>query len=93
MTDEFSSYGILDKKDSQFQRFVINHSESYVNGDIHTNGIEGFWSLFKRGFYGTYHKMSVKHMQNYINEFCFRQDNLYNGDDVFELLVQQCIAA
>jgi len=94
MTDEFRSYGILERKDSQFQRFVINHSESYVNGDIHTNGIEGFWSLFKRGFYGTYHKMSVKHMQNYLNEFCFRQNNLYNDkDDTFELLVRQCIVA
>jgi len=94
MTDEFRSYGILDRKDSEFQRFYINHSESYVSGDIHTNGIEGFWSLFKRGFYGTYHKMSLKHMQNYLNEFCFRQNNLYNDkDDVFELLVRQCIAA
>jgi len=52
MTDEFRSYGILDRKDSQFQRFVINHKENCVNGNIHTNGIEGFWSIFKRGFYG-----------------------------------------
>jgi len=93
MTDEFRSYGILDRKDSQFQRFVINHKENYVNGNIHTNGIEGFWSLFKRGFYGTYHKMSVKHMQNYLNEFCFRQNNLYNDGDLFELLVRQCVIA
>jgi len=94
MTDEFRSYGILDKKDNQFKRFVINHKECYVEGDIHTNGIEGFWGLFKRGFYGVYHKMSLKHMQNYLNEFCFRQNNLYNDkDDLFELLVRQCIAA
>jgi len=93
MTDEFRSYGILDRKGSQFQRFSINHKKAFANGNIHTNGIEGFWSLFKRGFYGTYHKMSVKHLQNYLNEFCFRQNNLYNKDDVFELLVRQCIAA
>jgi len=94
MTDEFRSYGILERKDSQFQRLCINHSECYAIGDLHTNGIEGFWSLFKRGFYGTYHKMSVKHMQNYLNEFCFRQNNLNkDSDDVFELLVRQCIAA
>ncbi|MEG1555329.1 MAG: transposase [Bacteroidales bacterium] len=64
MTDEFLSYGILEKKDSQFQRFVINRKESYANGNIHTNGIDEFWSLFKRGFYGTYHKMSLKHNAN-----------------------------
>jgi transposase-like protein len=92
MTDEFRGYDILDRKDSKFQRFVINHKEAYVNGDVHTNGIEGFWSLFKRGFYGTYHKMSLKHMQNYLNEFCFRQNNMKKkGDDLFELLVRQCV--
>ena len=91
MTDEFKSYGILDKKDSKFNRFYINHQKSFVNGDIHTNGIEGFWSLFKRGFYGVYHHMSLKHMQNYLNEFSFRQNNLGNDGDVFGLLVKQCI--
>ncbi len=91
MTDEFRSYGILDKKDSQFNRFYINHTEAFVKGNVHTNGIEGFWSLFKRGFYGVYHQMSLKHMQNYLNEFSFRQNNLNNGGDVFGLLVKQCI--
>ena len=91
MTDEFASYGILNKKDSQFERFYINHKEGFVRGNVHTNGIEGFWSLFKRGFYGVYHQMSLKHMQNYLNEFSFRQNNLNNKGDVFGLLVKQCI--
>jgi len=91
MTDEFRSYGILDKKDSQFERFYISHKECFVKGNVHTNGIEGFWSLFKRGFYGVYHQMSLKHMQNYLNEFSFRQNNLGNKGDVFGLLVKQCI--
>jgi len=91
MTDEFRSYGILDKKDSQFERFYISHKECFAKGNVHTNGIEGFWSLFKRGFYGVYHHMSLKHMQNYLNEFSFRQNNLGNKGDVFGLLLKQCI--
>ena len=41
----------------------------YVRGDVHTNGIEGFWSMFKRGCVGTFHKISEKHLQRYIDEF------------------------
>ena len=46
----------------------------YVRGQVHTNGIESFWSMLKRGYYGTYHRMSVKHLQRYVNEFCGRHN-------------------
>ena len=51
----------------------MNHSAGeYVRGAVHTNGIEGFWSLFKRGYYGIYHRMTVKHLHRYLHEFTGR---------------------
>ena len=51
----------------------VNHkSGEYVKGEAHTNGVESFWALLKRGYYGIYHRMSVKHLQKYINKFANR---------------------
>ena len=47
----------------------------YVNGQAHTNGIESFWSMLKRGHYGTYHRMSPKHLDGYIAEFAGRHND------------------
>jgi transposase-like protein len=68
-TDEHRGYyGLKD-----FRRTAVNHSrKQYVNGDAHTNGIESFWALFKRGYHGIYHQMSKKHLQRYVNEFASR---------------------
>lgn len=65
-TDEASGYQGL----SGVHHKQVRHSaKEYVDGDAHTNGIESFWAMFKRGHKGTYHKMSPKHLQKYVNEF------------------------
>ena len=52
----------------------ITSLKEYVSGQVHTNGVESFWSLLKRRYYGTYHKMSVKHLQRYVTEFSGRHN-------------------
>ncbi len=69
-TDEYSSYKAL--KRIYDHQFVKHSSKQYVNGRIHTNTIEGFWSLLKRGIFGIYHFTSKKHLQMYVDEFVFR---------------------
>jgi hypothetical protein len=53
---------------------AIDHSVAYVVGKIHTNGVESFWSLLKRGMIGSYHKLSAKHLQRYVDEYCWRSN-------------------
>lgn len=74
MTDQFSGYNILDKpNEKNFYRLSMDHSVAYaLAGGIHTNGIESFWAILKRGVYGIFHNVSVKYMQRYVDEFCFR---------------------
>ena len=56
-----------------FNHKTVKHSVSeYVNGQAHINGVESFWALLKRGYYGTYHQMSVQHLQQYVKEFSGR---------------------
>ena len=51
----------------------VNHSQGvYVDGDVHTNTIEGFWSLTKNGIRGVYHNVSAKYLQMYLDEYSFR---------------------
>ncbi len=73
ITDSSTSYHSLIHT---YQHFSVNHSAGeYVRGKVHTNTIENFWSIFKRGYIGTYHQMSVKHLDKYLDEFEFRFNN------------------
>lgn len=82
-TDELSAYNTI----SENRRYIhkrINHSEKiYVMGDIHTNTIEGFWSLIKRGIGGVYHSVSRKYLQSYLDEYSFRYNRRFANEPMF----------
>ena len=70
-TDEALGYKGLKGVDHK----AVKHSVGeYVDGQAHTNGLESFWSMLKRGYHGTYHKMSVKHLGRYVDEFAGRHN-------------------
>ena len=71
-TDDHSGYASLWVN---FEHQSVRHSlKEFVKGQAHTNGIESFWALLKRGYYGTYHRMSEKHLQRYVSEFSGRHN-------------------
>ncbi len=70
-TDALKSYEGL----NEFEHQVIDHAVAYVDGKIHTNGLENFWSLFKRGLHGTYVSVEPFHLFRYLDEQCFRFNN------------------
>ena len=73
MTDEQRAYNALNK---DFKHETVNHGkEEWVRGNIHTNGIENAWSLFKRSIIGAFHHISEKHLNAYLEEFEWR----FNG--------------
>lgn len=70
-TDEHGGYRKLPRRHQ-----AVTHSlGEYVDGDAHTQGIESFWSMFKRGYVGTYHQMSHKHLDRYVGEFVGRHNS------------------
>ena len=74
MTDEAGQYAHLNK-DFASHEFVVHGAEEYVRGDVHTNTLEGFYSIFKRGFKGIYQHCAEKHLHRYLAEFDFRYNN------------------
>ena len=86
-TDEHKGYRYIDKN---FPHGSVNHwAGEYVHGNVHTNTIEGFWSLVKRGIVGTFHKVSRKYLPLYVNEFEFRYNNR-NNPDIFGAAIKEC---
>ncbi len=85
-TDELHSYKVLSAHGYEHRR--IHHREKiYVSGDVHTNTIEGFWSLVKRGIDGVYHAVSAKHLQGYLNEYAWRYSHRADDRATFETLL------
>ena len=76
-TDELASYTGLDK---DYVHQFVNHAEEYVKGNVHTNGIENFWSLLKRGLKGTYVSVEPFHLFRYLDEQAFRYNERKHGN-------------
>lgn len=94
MTDEWSAYPTAIKEAGLTTiHETIRHKEKiYVQGNIHTNTVESAFSLFKRGIAGAFHKVSLKHLQRYLNEFSWRFNNRKNPD-LFGLAVRRLALA
>ena len=91
-TDDAVPY---DKLQWRYVHEVVNHAEEYVRGQVHTNGLENFWSLLKRGLKGTYVAVEPFHLDRYIDEQVFRynnratKDNPLSDSDRFSLALTQ----
>jgi transposase-like protein len=87
VTDEYKAYNNMGKT---IAHYSINHSYEYARGDIHTNTIESFWAILKRGIIGQFHKVSKKYLQQYLDEFEYRY-NRRNLDtkDIFNNLLMR----
>ncbi len=73
-----------------FRHRTIKHSDGvYVRGDVHTNSVEGFWSLIKRGIGGVYHSVSRKYLQTYLDEYTFRYNRRHEGNQQFRSLLER----
>jgi transposase-like protein len=94
MTDEFNAYLGLS---AEYQHQFVNHLEKYVDGQVHTQGMENFWALLKRGLGGTYVAVEPFHLFRYVDEQAFRfnnratKDNPLNDSDRFDAAVRQIV--
>jgi transposase-like protein len=75
MTDELSSYKVVAEIEGLEHDSVKHSKEEYVRGDVHTNTVEGYYSIFKRGMKGVYQHCAEKHLHRYLSEFDFRYSN------------------
>lgn len=89
-TDCYTTYDRLAEMPQGYDHHRINHAAKvYVMGHVHTNTIEGFWSLLKRGLGGVYHSVSAKYLQTYCDEYSFRYNRRSEGQPMFTSLLSQ----
>lgn len=89
-TDAHPTYEIISTRRLGEHR-VINHNQSYAWGEVHTNTIENAFSLLKRGIYGTFHKVSIKHLARYCNEFSYRFNRREEQLQMFGMTVKNLV--
>jgi len=90
-TDELGSYNLVAKLGYTHEH-VVHAAKQYARGIVHTNTIEGFWSLVKRGIDGTRHAVSPKYLQDYLDEYGFRYNHRNSGTPMFQLLLNRVLA-
>ena len=90
MTDEYLPYKSLIKEGYNHQT-VTHGAREYVRGNVHTNTLEGFWSQMKRSINGTYHAVSPKYLQTYVDEFSYRYNARLASEPLFSLLLAQVV--
>jgi transposase len=92
-TDEYAPYDGISHMTNGYTHKRIKHSEKiYVVGDIHTNTVEGFWSLLKGGLKGVYHSVGKEYLQSYLNEYTFRYNRRNDNKPMFVSFLDQVIA-
>ena len=88
ITDEYGAYNVVRRI---MNHTVIQHSRHYSDGDIHTNTIEGVWSLLKRAWYGSHHHYSKRFTPLYVAEACYKYNNRKNNR-TFDTFMKGCFA-
>lgn len=89
-TDEYPVYDKLANETNGYVHKRVQHQQDvYVMGDAHTNSIEGFWSLVKRGIGGVYHSVSRKYLQTYLDEYSFRYNRRFAEEPMFVSLLER----
>lgn len=90
MTDEWKAYNSATHYGFNHEKVVHGVGE-YVNGEAHTNSVEGFWSQLKRSVEGTYHFVSPKHLQSYVDEFAWRYNHRNSISPFFPILLKRVV--
>jgi transposase-like protein len=91
-SDEYSTYDKLATPANGYDHRRIKHAQKiYVMGDVHTQTIEGFWSLIKRGIGGVYHSVSRKYLQTYLDEYSFRYNRRDQGNLIFNAFLKRVV--
>ncbi len=90
ITDRNPSYNTV-SEGRKYTHLTVNHSRGYVDGYAHTNTIDGFWSLVKRGIKGVYYQVGLPYLQSYLNEYAFRYNRRKVMRPMFALLAERIV--
>lgn len=88
-TDGAPIYKTLRLTGENYNHEAVNHREAYVVGNAHTNTIDGFWSLVKRGITGVYYQVGAAYLQSYLNEFAFRYNRRHVMQPMFTQMLER----